>query len=174
MVKFDFKNLYLPSCFWNWYKMCWFNSFQKQSSRGVFYKKVVLRNFVKFTGKHLWYKPCSFFKKETLTQVLSCEFCKISKNNFFIELFWWLLLSFMTEVSIIDKPVHWFALQMYLWHEWINKKVVICYAFSVFKQKSLNKNRISPKQIMALCCVVNFKQFCHINIMLSLNILFFV
>ena len=25
------------------------------------------------------------FKKETLTQVFSCEFCEISKNNFFTE-----------------------------------------------------------------------------------------
>ena len=28
-------------------------------------------------------KACNFIKKETLAQVLSCEFCKISKNNFF-------------------------------------------------------------------------------------------
>ena len=28
---------------------------------------------------------CNFIKTETLAQVLSCEFCKISKNNFFIE-----------------------------------------------------------------------------------------
>ena len=26
---------------------------------------------------------CNFIKKETLTQVFSCEFCKISKNTFF-------------------------------------------------------------------------------------------
>ena len=26
--------------------------------------------------------PCNFIKKETLAQVVSCEFCKISKNNF--------------------------------------------------------------------------------------------
>ena len=29
-----------------------------------------------------------FIKKETLTQVFSCEFCKISKNIFFIEHLW--------------------------------------------------------------------------------------
>ena len=27
----------------------------------------------------------SFFKKETLAQFFSCEFCEISKNNFFME-----------------------------------------------------------------------------------------
>ena len=31
---------------------------------------------------------CNFIKKETLAQVFSCEFCKISKNNFFTEHVW--------------------------------------------------------------------------------------
>ena len=30
-------------------------------------------------------KACNFIKKETLAQVLSCEFCEISKNIFFTE-----------------------------------------------------------------------------------------
>ena len=32
-----------------------------------------------------YFKPqaCDFIKKETLAQVFYCEFCKISKNNFF-------------------------------------------------------------------------------------------
>ena len=55
-------------------------------------EKRVLRNFAKFTGKHLWQSlffnkvaglACSFIKKVTLAQVLSCEFCKISENAFF-------------------------------------------------------------------------------------------
>ena len=58
---------------------------ENQSSHPeVFCKKGVLRNFAKFTGKHLcqslFFK--NFFKKETLAQVFSCEFCKISKNTF--------------------------------------------------------------------------------------------
>ena len=53
----------------------------------------VLRNFAKLTGKHLCQsllfnkvaglKACNFIKKETLSQVFSCEFCKISTNIFF-------------------------------------------------------------------------------------------
>ena len=31
---------------------------------------------------------CNFIKKETLAQVFSCEFCKISKNIFFTEHLW--------------------------------------------------------------------------------------
>ena len=61
---------------------------QKQSSRGVL-PKSVLRNFAKFTGKHLcqtlFFNKAFFFfliKKETLAQMFSCEFCEISKNTF--------------------------------------------------------------------------------------------
>ena len=41
-------------------------------------------------SESLFYQSCipdtsSFIKKVTSTQVFSCEFCKIFKNNFFIE-----------------------------------------------------------------------------------------
>ena len=51
-------------------------------------KKVILKNLATFSGKHLcqslFFRPqaCSFIKKETLTQVFSCEFCEIFKNTF--------------------------------------------------------------------------------------------
>ena len=44
-------------------------------------RKGVLRNFAKFTGKHLC--ESLFIKKETLAQVFSYKFCEISKNTFF-------------------------------------------------------------------------------------------
>ena len=60
----------------------------------VFCKKRVLRNFTKFTGKHpcqslffnsaAGFRPATLFKKR-LAQVLSCEFCEISKKTFFTE-----------------------------------------------------------------------------------------
>ena len=65
--------------------------FTRSSRREVFSKKGALRNFAKFTGKHLCQrlfliklqaKTCSFIKKESLAQVFSCEFCEISKNTF--------------------------------------------------------------------------------------------
>ena len=64
------------------------------SRREVFCKNDVLRNFAKFTGKHLCQslffnkvtglrpEACNFIEKETLTQVFCCKFCKISKNTF--------------------------------------------------------------------------------------------
>ena len=50
----------------------------------------VLRNFVKFTEKHLFFNKveASFIKNETLIQVFSCKFCIISKNTLFTEHFW--------------------------------------------------------------------------------------
>ena len=39
-------------------------------------------------------EACNFIKKETPTQVFSCEYCEIFKGSFFIEHLWWLLLHF--------------------------------------------------------------------------------
>ena len=69
----------------------------------VFCKKAVQRNFAKFPGKHLCQNlffnkvaalACNFIEKETLAQVFSCELCEISKNTFFTEHLWWLLLKY--------------------------------------------------------------------------------
>ena len=65
------------------------------ATRGVLCKKGVLRNFTKFTGKHLCQslffnkvRPATLLKKETLAQVLSCQSCKISKSTFLTEHVW--------------------------------------------------------------------------------------
>ena len=68
--------------------MVWLdNKIINGSSRpDMFCKKGVLRNFPKFTGKHLCQILFSinfFIKKETLAQAFSCEFCEISKSTFF-------------------------------------------------------------------------------------------
>ena len=65
----------------------------RSSRPEVFCRKCVLKNFAKFTGKHLWQsfffnkvaglRPSNFIKKETLPQVFSCEFCKIFKSTYF-------------------------------------------------------------------------------------------
>ena len=75
-------------------KFCWLIWLKtyRSSCPEAFCKKGVLRNFAKFTGKHLcqslflnkvaglW--DATSFKKEALAQVFSCEFCKISKSTF--------------------------------------------------------------------------------------------
>ena len=78
-------------------------------------RKGVPRDFPKFAGKCLCQSPffnkvaclprtsaCNFIIKETLVQVFSCKFCKISKNTCFAEHFlqmtasilWWSLFPF--------------------------------------------------------------------------------
>ena len=50
----------------------------------MFCKKGVLRNFTKFAGI------------ETLAQVLSCEFCEMSKNTFFYR-------THLVAASLVQK-----------------------------------------------------------------------
>ena len=51
-------------------------------------------------------KVCNFIKKETLAQVFSCEFCKISKNIFLHRAF----LVAASEESIVDSKYFSFHL----------------------------------------------------------------
>ena len=72
-------------------------NYLKSSHQRCSLKKGVLRNFAKLTGKHLCQSlffnkvagaACNFIKKETLSQVFSCEFCDISKNTSLTEHLW--------------------------------------------------------------------------------------
>ena len=59
----------------------------RSSRLEVFCKTGVLRNLAKFTGKSLrqslfFNKVAGLTEKQTLAQVLSCQFCQISKNTF--------------------------------------------------------------------------------------------
>ena len=76
-----------------WYRTLHFLVVESiRSSRPeVFCKKSVLRNFTKFTGKHL-------------CQSLFFEICEISKNTFITEHLWWLLLKYQRMLK------HWRSL----------------------------------------------------------------
>ena len=73
-------------------------------------RKSVLRNFTKFTGEHLcqslFYNnfikklSCNFIKKETLAQVLSCEFVKFLRAPFLQNISGWLFLNNDAVVGI--------------------------------------------------------------------------
>ena len=84
--------------------------------------KGVLKNFTKFTGKHLCQSV--FFNKETLLKTLlkkrlwhrcfPVDFEKFLRTPFFIEHLWWLVLgipeitgiviAFFVRQGILDKP----------------------------------------------------------------------
>ena len=62
----------------------------------AFCKKRVLRNFAKFTGKHLCQGLLkNFIKKENLAQMFHANFAKFLRTPFFIEQLWWLLLQLL-------------------------------------------------------------------------------
>ena len=70
----------------------WKMSASRNSHQRCSMKKSVLRNFTKFAGKHLC--QSLFFNK---VGGLRPEFCEISKNTFFAEHLWWLLLNLLDE-----------------------------------------------------------------------------
>ena len=66
----------------------------RSSHRRRSIEKGVLKNFAKFTGKRLCQSlfliklqasVYNFFKKETLAQIFSCEFCETFKSIIFTE-----------------------------------------------------------------------------------------
>ena len=59
----------------------------RSTQRRCSVKRGVIKNFAKFTGKHLC-QSLFLIKKETLAQIFSCEFCKICMNTFFTEHLW--------------------------------------------------------------------------------------
>ena len=94
-LRFFFENPYLAMAEWIMSLLFYFFFFggvkrdyrhkmgqcQKQSPE-VFCKKGVLRNFAKFTAKHLC-QSLFFNKVAGLAHVFSCEFCEIFKETFF-------------------------------------------------------------------------------------------
>ena len=68
---------------------------RQAATRGALLEKVFLeisQNSQENTGARVSFL-INFIKKETQAQLFSCEFCKISRNNFFIEHFRQLLLD---------------------------------------------------------------------------------
>ena len=73
----------------------------RSSHRRCSVRKGVLRNFAKFTVKHLCQSLFfNFVKKETLAQVFFCEFCEISKSTFLQNTFGRLVLQ---PVALLKK-----------------------------------------------------------------------
>ena len=81
--------------------------FTRSSHRKCSVKKGVLKNFAKFTGKHLCQSlfliklyACNFIKKESLAQIFSYEFCEMSKNTIFTE-------HLQTTVFVLHSQMLW-------------------------------------------------------------------
>ena len=79
--------IYLLNKYWLAYlQTC---SVVRSSQRRCFVSKGVLKNFVKFTGKHLCQSLFFFNKVAGLRhRCFFCEFCKVSRHTFFTEHHW--------------------------------------------------------------------------------------
>ena len=88
-----------------------YKSVLRSSPQRCSMKKVVLRNFAKFTGKHLCQsfffnkvaglRPATSLKKRLWHRCFPVNFVKFLRTTFFIEHLWWLLLSFKN--SAVDR-----------------------------------------------------------------------
>ena len=77
--------------------------FFRSSRPEVFCKKGALRNFAKFTGKHLcqslifnkicWLRIANLLKMRLLHRCFPVNFAEFLRTPFFAEHLWWLLLS---------------------------------------------------------------------------------
>ena len=74
---------------------------QKQSPRGLLLKGV-LRNFAKFTGKHLCLRPATLLKKRAWHRCFPVNFAKFPRMPFLTEHLRWLLLLL---VWLLFRPV---------------------------------------------------------------------
>ena len=97
------------------------NSFQKcRSSRSqmffrssrpeMFCKKAVLRDFPKFTRKHLcqslFIRSATLFKKRPCSLVFPVNFAKFGRTPFLTEHLWWLLLVLQNRCSSKFLDIH--------------------------------------------------------------------
>ena len=76
-------------------------------------KKLFSKILLKLTRKNLlvflFLQACNFIKKETSSQVFSCQFCEICKNIFFIEHLRWLLLPTLKPLDSLRQLCRWIS-----------------------------------------------------------------
>ena len=81
----------------------------RSSRPEVFYKKGVLRNFVKFTGKHLcltlFFNKVFLLEKRPWHKCFPVNFAKFLRTPFFIEHLWWLLLFILNPERMPNQAL---------------------------------------------------------------------
>ena len=154
-----FTKFFWSGCSWDNVKKL------RNSHRRCSLRKGALRNFTKFTGKHL---ACNFIKKEALAQEFSCEFWEIFKNNFSYR---------APPVAASANTNHHFITQLtfpnFAWY-WFTQPVkhrfIICWEIHLFILQSLKGvwSRILPKtlslkrkSVLCLCKFCLYQYYLH-------------
>ena len=114
-------------------RKCLEDSWFRSSHQSCSMKKGVLRNFTKFTGKHL----CQSL--ETLAQVYSCEFCEISNNTFLTEHVWVTASTHCISKSFTEQFLStWISFRSI--HRMCSIKKVLLKSFATFLRTHIPKN----------------------------------
>ena len=132
-------------------------------------KKSLLRNFAKFTGKHL--RQSLFFKKENLAQVFSCEFYEIFTNIFYEQFYKILRTPFLQNTSgrlllnlVVNLPLR---KVIYIWYYFKN----ILKALDIMYVSTKEKKRVHNWRSNAIS---NFTYFYHKHLQFLWLMVFFI
>ena len=79
-----------------------FSDSTSRSSRQEVFCKKGLKNFAILIGKHLCWSVFLTLLKETPARVISCKYCEISKDSFFIKQPLWLLLVTSSKLFLLN------------------------------------------------------------------------
>ena len=71
----------------------WNRRLRKSSRPQMFFKIIVLKNFVSFTGKHLCWRLINLIKKKLQHRCFPVNIVKLFKSSFFIDHLRWLFLG---------------------------------------------------------------------------------
>ena len=117
----------------------------RHSRPEVFCKKGVLRNFAKFTG--LRSQTCNLIKIETLAQVFSSEFCKISQNTFFYR-----TPPVAVSPEVYSEPCQKLKMELFAkivndWKSW----TIFTKALSKMLHRALNTPLLNTRQTACSC-----------------------
>ena len=143
------------------------NSFQKcRSSRSqmffrssrpeMFCKKAVLRDFPKFTRKHLcqslFIRSATLFKKRPCSLVFPVNFAKFGRTPFLTEHLWWLLLVLQNRCFYKTPDIH-------------QKISVLKSLFNTVR--GLKAHNFNKKRPQHKCFPVNITKFLRITVLLN-------
>ena len=108
----------------------------RSSRQEVFCKKGALRNFTKFTGKHLCLilffnkvpvlRPANLFKKRLWHRCFPLKSVKLLRTPFFIEHLWWLLLRIfeilfsLSSVFLLSRRNYINIINIFIISNWVN------------------------------------------------------